>query len=143
MRRQNKIGLVVTIEGGNALLREIVYNWAKPFLNSQLLIYLFFLSIQSSSKSTIGMEQNSENGFKENTRNILWKHFDIKKYMYEIFRKLWLRCDWIHSHPPTILILPCKTLINISISGFQIYNGVFQNSLEFKFEVLTTVSMPF
>ena len=71
MRLQNKLGLVVTIEGGNALLREIVYNWAKPFLNSQLLIYSFFLSIQSWSKFTIGMEQNSENGFKENTRNIL------------------------------------------------------------------------
>ena len=86
------------------------------------------------------MEQSSENGFKENTRKYFVKIFRHKKdYMYEIFRKLWLRCDWIHAHPPTILILPCKTLINISIRGFQIYNLVFQNSLECKFEVLTTV----
>ena len=67
MRLQNKLGLVVTIEGGNALLREIIYNWAITFLNSQLLINLFFLSMQSSSKFTIGMEQSSENGFKENS----------------------------------------------------------------------------
>ena len=71
MRLQNKLGLVVTIEGGNALLREIIYNWAITFLNSQLLINLFFLSMQSSSKFIIGMEQSSENGFKENKGNIL------------------------------------------------------------------------
>ena len=79
MRLQNKLGLVVTIEGGNALLREIIYNWAKTFLNSQLLINLFFLSMQSSSKFTIGMEQSSENGFKENTRKYFVKIFRHKK----------------------------------------------------------------
>ena len=126
MRLQNKLGLVVTIEGGNALLREIVYNWAKPFLNSQLLTYLFLLSIQSSSKFIIRWKKILKMVLKkiQKFRKYFVKTFQHKKkiYMYEIFRKLWLRCDWIHTHPPTILILPCKTLINISIRGFQKLN---------------------
>ena len=51
-----------TFEGDSLQLGQTLFEFAACYT-----FMYFSLSIESSSKFTIGMEQNSENGFKENT----------------------------------------------------------------------------